>query len=122
METLTRLKVNDRFEFPTELDMAPYTVSIDRDSKYSLVGVLVHSGTAQSGHYYSFAKSRDSARQGKWLHFNDSLVEYYDPASLPDATFGGAARQGGKLSANYSNAYMLLYASFPLYVKKSDLD
>ena len=45
-------KVNDRFEFPLELDMAPFMVDRSHasplpagESCYDLVGVIVHSGT-----------------------------------------------------------------------------
>lgn len=31
----------------------------DEDFLYDLVGILVHSGTAESGHYYSFIKNRE---------------------------------------------------------------
>ena len=30
----------------------------DEDCEYNLVGVLVHAGVAQGGHYYSFIKDR----------------------------------------------------------------
>lgn len=93
-ETMQRLKLKDRFEFPTHIDMKPYTVeglalretqshsilsprgvndTSDMGSKtdnasnflkpdpyyhYDLVGVVVHSGTAFAGHYYSYIKQR----------------------------------------------------------------
>jgi len=68
---MMRLKVNDFYEFPTTLDMTPYTkeflaakennedfvppVSTDY-YKFDLNGIVVHMGTADSGHYYSFIK------------------------------------------------------------------
>lgn len=87
--------MNDSCEFPTELDMRPYTkegllarheqhgaasagqssgdnkdegVGFQQDGQaypdsyyeYKLAGVLVHSGTADSGHYYSYIKRRDT--------------------------------------------------------------
>lgn len=61
-ETQSRSKLNDYFEFPFELDMHKYSASYLRnkketsDSKYKLSGILVHSGSAESGHYYSFIK------------------------------------------------------------------
>ncbi len=71
-ERLCPIKFNDYFEFPRELDMEPYTVSglakiegemIDDDvtalgqnvpSSYRLTGIVVHSGQASGGHYYSY--------------------------------------------------------------------
>ena len=46
-------------------------------SMYELSGVVVHMGTASAGHYISFVRVRDqsSPAYGKWLKFNDNLVE-----------------------------------------------
>ena len=74
-ERETPIKFNDYFEFPRELDMEPYTVHglakaegmnvIDDDSssyssstRYKLVGIIVHSGQANGGHYYSFVQQK----------------------------------------------------------------
>ena len=94
LELLKRVKVNDYCEFPFTLDMKPYTkeglaakedptqqVQFKPDSyyQYRLSGVLVHSGTAESGHYYSYIKERDASPEGgKWYHFNDMDVEPFD--------------------------------------------
>ena len=73
-ERFCLIKYNDYFEFPRELDMEPYTVgglakiegeAVDCDPsdldgrqvrKYRLRGVVVHSGQASGGHYYSFIR------------------------------------------------------------------
>lgn len=75
------IKFNDYFEFPREFDMDPYTVqglekiegemiSDDGDdvdvnksaavtcTKYRLTGIVVHSGQASGGHYYSYILHR----------------------------------------------------------------
>lgn len=75
-ERVCAIKFNDYFEFPRELDMEPYTVSglakiegeiIDWDSeeavkgtctKFQLSGIVVHSGQASGGHYYSYILHR----------------------------------------------------------------
>ncbi len=38
--------------------------------KYQLRGVVVHTGSADSGHYYSFIDNR----KGAWFEFNDEEV------------------------------------------------
>lgn len=77
-ERVCPIKFNDYFEFPRILDMEPYTVSglaklegevIDIDdnpdneqqtnstlttTKYQLTGIVVHSGQASGGHYFSY--------------------------------------------------------------------
>ena len=128
-ETMQRLKVKGRFEFPMELDMTPFTAEgIERDAAavervagegarsvdtpelenppehyhYRLVGVVVHSGTAFAGHYYSFIREReappgaapsgagDESRIGnRWHVFDDQRVDPYDISSLEADTFGG---------------------------------
>jgi ubiquitin carboxyl-terminal hydrolase 47 len=41
------------------------------DFVYELYSVLVHSGGANSGHYYCYIKSFED---GKWYNFNDGTV------------------------------------------------
>lgn len=43
---------------------------------YQLTGVLVHSGSANSGHYYSYIKEREG--ECRWLEFNDTKVSEFD--------------------------------------------
>ena len=43
---------------------------------YKLVGILIHSGTADSGHYYSYIKER--TEEGRWLEFNDTQVSEFN--------------------------------------------
>ena len=75
------VKFNDQFEFPRYIDMEPYTVQglakIDGElihdeneegekmeaitnTKYRLVGIVVHSGQASGGHYYSYILHRSA--------------------------------------------------------------
>lgn len=88
-------KINSRLEFPHVLNLEQYT----RDSalktqsggsvpalatpefEYELVGVVVHRGVAEGGHYTSLIRHRnpDGAVDPKsWFEFNDSLVRYYE--------------------------------------------
>ena len=115
--TGTRNKINDYFEFPSEVDMAPYNFDYLKDpgqapspDRFVLVGVLVHSGTAEAGHYYSYIRERPG-RSSAWIEFNDSDVGYFDPQSLKDQCFGGWGDQvyTGMHYPKPWSAYMLFY-------------
>ncbi len=56
--------------------------------KYVLKGIVVHAGTADQGHYYSFIQDRENKNQG-WFEFNDVIVKDFDPSEIPEETFGG---------------------------------
>ncbi|KAI9234743.1 MAG: hypothetical protein BYD32DRAFT_438947 [Podila humilis] len=148
MDTMRRIKINDRFEFPTRLDMEPYTLDyLTRKEQaqeggvsspsthlpehsaafqYNLVGVLVHTGTADSGHYYSYIKDRSlegttsdqGAENTLWYHFNDSKVEEFDPSEIPSKAFGGPEyipsespyiKSSPRMTTKPYSAYMLFY-------------
>lgn len=56
-----------------------------------MVGVTVHTGTADGGHYYSFIKERNSfnGQQDRWFLFNDAEVKIFDPSQIAAECFGG---------------------------------
>ncbi|KAK0645991.1 hypothetical protein B0T16DRAFT_412380 [Cercophora newfieldiana] len=124
LRTLQRSKINDYFSFPTKIDMRPYTIDHISDSSesesttediFELVGVLVHSGTAESGHYYSYVRERPSSSENPvWVEFNDDVVSPWDPALMENSCFGGADyrshfdNSNGVYEKTYS-AYMLFY-------------
>eukprot|EP01080_Neovahlkampfia_damariscottae_P001684 gene1684-453_t len=117
-------KINDRLEFPRKLDLFPYTVdcmknlesSTNKNYQYELVGVVVHIGTADSGHYYSFIMERSTR---KWYEFNDTKVIPFDIENLDKECFGGVEEivskdQNGTDTVKNkilrtNNAYMLFY-------------
>eukprot|EP00475_Leptophrys_vorax_P012579 TRINITY_DN19009_c0_g2_i1.p1 TRINITY_DN19009_c0_g2~~TRINITY_DN19009_c0_g2_i1.p1 ORF type:complete len:1252 (+),score=358.88 TRINITY_DN19009_c0_g2_i1:211-3756(+) len=149
-ETMQRQKLNNYLSFPMMLDLKPYTIdavnqslevppetksdakdddspaienpSVDSDCLYELVGVLVHRGGTESGHYYSFIKDRfpKSSTYNQWFSFDDSRIEAFDLNELPNAAFGGTEKikvQASKYSLREEeidmekerNAYLLLY-------------
>jgi len=50
---------------------------------------LVHSGSADAGHYYSFIKDRSRTSKNRWLEFNDTYVREFDVKNLGTECFGG---------------------------------
>jgi ubiquitin C-terminal hydrolase len=73
-----------------------------------LSGILVHSGGANSGHYYSYIKERSGSE--RWLEFNDTTVKDFDISNLAAKCFGTPV-DGPKADAwhSHANAYLLFY-------------
>lgn len=69
--------------------------------EYDLIGVTVHTGTADGGHYYSFIKDRTAGARDKWFLFNDAEVKPFDPNQIAAECFGGemTVRQRAAASA-----------------------
>ncbi|XP_070258877.1 ubiquitin carboxyl-terminal hydrolase 9X isoform X2 [Myotis yumanensis] len=144
------VKFNDYFEFPRELDMEPYTVSgvskleennVNTDSqsiqqilqsgsetaestKYRLVGVLVHSGHASGGHYYSYIIKRNGkdGNRNRWYKFDDGDVtecKMDDDEEMKNQCFGGEymgevfdhmmKRMSYRRQKRWWSAYILFY-------------
>lgn len=88
-------------------DAVDYTVptSVKQDDfEYTLVGVVVHTGTAQGGHYYSYIRERAATGPtDRWLLFNDSNVTEWDDSELETATFGGEYEHTGSRYVGFGN-------------------
>uniref|UniRef100_A0A4W4HLH8 Ubiquitin carboxyl-terminal hydrolase 24 n=1 Tax=Electrophorus electricus TaxID=8005 RepID=A0A4W4HLH8_ELEEL len=157
------IKYDEQIRFPWVLNMEPYTVSgmarqdssadhgengrgaepgaggsprkkVTISENYELVGVVVHSGQAHAGHYYSFIKDRRGSWRGRWYKFNDNIVEEFEmnDETLEYECFGGEYRPKVYDQSNpypdvrrrYWNAYMLFYQRIsdqnsPVLPKKS---
>jgi len=107
-------------------DIDPLASLPDEDYEYRLVGVLVHAGVAQGGHYYSFIKDRADGSEEKWYRFDDEDVTPFDPVAIEAECFGGRVKKetkwpNGQLHTveqeQFANALMLFYEK----VKPSDL-
>ncbi|KAM7221465.1 ubiquitin carboxyl-terminal hydrolase 34 [Rhypophila decipiens] len=131
LRTLQRSKINDHFAFPATIDMQPYTIehlsgrAEDRTQDiFELVGVLVHSGNAESGHYYSYIRERpSSSSEPAWVEFNDENVVPFEPANMEGLCFGGPGHvdnNGLYFDKNYS-AYMLFYQRSTSLAKEQEL-
>ena len=95
---------------------------------YYLVGVVVHVGSADSGHYYSYINTvrnghdnvadydeSDKKMESCWLEYNDSNISKFNLETLESECFGGAQQHEstgyfwGASSENCKNAYLLVY-------------
>jgi len=118
MDTMRRFKITDEFQFPNKLDLSKYMREGTPAPEYTLVGVVVHSGTADSGHYYSYIRDRASPEE-KWYWFNDGSVQPFNPDSIPTECYGGMGtvtqydpikRQSYQTQApKIHSAYLLVY-------------
>lgn len=116
LRTMHRSKINDHFSFPEEIDMAPFTLEHLRGDTpqstpdvFVLVGMLIHTGTAESGHYYSLVKERKQV--ANWIEFNDELVSPWSSDNMADIAFGGVESNGPNdpPTEKMNSAYMLFY-------------
>lgn len=86
---------------------------------FELIGVTVHTGTAEGGHYYSFIRERvkrpndnsnnfstnsdlildnqqqQQSQQHRWYLFNDAEVKPFDPSQIANECFGGEITSKG---------------------------
>ncbi|EDO16509.1 hypothetical protein Kpol_513p25 [Vanderwaltozyma polyspora DSM 70294] len=117
------IKVNDRYEFPDKIDLAPY---MDKEllkktpgpKNYKLHGVLVHTGDISTGHYYAMIKP---TLEDQWYRFDDEKVWKVDKKQVFDENFGLDRLPDSKLRSmtreeyqsylitRHTNAYMLVY-------------
>ncbi|ELT87807.1 hypothetical protein CAPTEDRAFT_215538 [Capitella teleta] len=108
---------------------AEYTgAAPNKQINYDLVGIVVHSGQANAGHYYSFIKDRrgnymNNPNRGKWYKFNDTVVDEFEmtESALEAECFGGTykAKVYDNVSSSstsypedrlrYWNGYLLFY-------------
>lgn len=146
-ERETAIKFNDYFEFPRLLDMKPYTVRglaqiegeiIDDElvacddetfisganecTKYELCGIVVHSGQASGGHYYSYILYQHADGVKKWYKFDDGDVsecKLDDDEEMKIQCYGGdymgeifdhiMKRMSNRRQKRWWNAYILFY-------------
>ena len=73
---------------------------------YDLVGILCHSGTANSGHYFSYIKDRST---GKWHEYNDSVVQAFNLKDIESKCFGSDSESSSSYDTFRGNAYMCIY-------------
>ncbi|KAG0092496.1 hypothetical protein BGZ92_009577 [Podila epicladia] len=118
------VKINDRHEFPLDIDLAEFVAEGEEKQKagpngfkYTLHGVLVHSGDLHGGHYFALLKPE---RDGNWYRFDDDRVTRATLKEVLDENYGGgeaienlagmtmAMRQLNR-HKRFTNAYMLVY-------------
>eukprot|EP00912_Choanoflagellata_sp_UC4_P001786 UC4_evm1s1145 len=112
-------------------DVAQYTLIEDDDTKststesyrgstiYRLAGVVVHSGVASAGHYYSFVRKRNPSENGKaqWYKFNDEQV---GPVTLGEKEFNEEFFGGKYKSNGFAGWHDRFWSAFMLFYERED--
>ncbi|KAJ7219761.1 hypothetical protein C8J57DRAFT_1440421 [Mycena rebaudengoi] len=105
------VKLNDRHEFPLEIDLGDFLDSTADRSKpwvYKLHSVIVHSGDLNGGHNFVFIKPD---RETRWLKFDDDRVTLATDRQVLEENYGsGHQVQAMKGS---TDAYVLVYIRAP---------
>ena len=104
----------------------------DDEYVYRLVGVNIHRGVADGGHYWSLINTKrgkdepdpsknlgewQQSNQSGWKEFNDDQVSHYTLSNLEKDAYGGADNMTGfeaevasmQQGAYGKSAYMLIY-------------
>ncbi|KAG8960381.1 hypothetical protein FRC03_006578 [Tulasnella sp. 419] len=88
--TMSGRKISRFIEYPEHLDLSPYVSDGQFGHKYSLYGIISHSGGGpHSGHYIAHVKTSS----GKWFEMNDDMT----------------SSVGNKPPLDESSAYVLFY-------------
>ncbi|CAG0878863.1 unnamed protein product [Darwinula stevensoni] len=93
-----------------------------RCSRYKLTGIVVHSGQASGGHYYSYVLHRHTDGTQRWYKFDDGEVSEChmdDDEEMKSQCFGGeymgevfdhlSKRMNCRRQKRWWNAYILFY-------------
>ncbi|XP_021973074.2 ubiquitin carboxyl-terminal hydrolase 12 isoform X1 [Helianthus annuus] len=111
----TMVKINDRYEFPLQLDLdredGKYlSPQADRSVRnlYTLHSVLVHSGGVHGGHYYAYIRPTLS---DQWFKFDDERVTKEDMKRALDEQYGGEEEVTLLIACYglYKSFYTILY-------------
>ena len=123
-ETVIQTEKDPKEEATAEEPLEPYLKHPKEYYDYRLAGIVVHIGTADFGHYYSYINTNrgDPSKKtdntpNKWLEFNDSTIRDFDSKNIESECFGGASSESsddswgwGKAGRdNSKNAYILVY-------------
>lgn len=132
--SMSRRKVNDPLPPAMSIDMSRHAHGDSGGSpadgspctsgalRYELVGIMMHIGSAVSGHYFSYSRVPCSPPEGvevpvsegavpptRWVCFNDSTVTELSPEQLPralgqNALSGSVSHQSSQSSSSSSSS------------------
>ncbi|KAK8883309.1 Ubiquitin carboxyl-terminal hydrolase 34 [Tritrichomonas musculus] len=121
IETMTRKKINSKYEFSFETDIKTILtenqdVAEPTPCVYELCGVVMHTGNAMGGHYYSYCKDEIT---NEWNCYNDSTVSPLKTENVINNSLGGMIEVNvldkktnewvREKRENMESAYLLIY-------------
>lgn len=86
-----------------ERDIRDVYNKIDR-TRYVLYSIIIHEGTADSGHYYTFVRMSDD----RWIKYNDYWYKYVSAEEVMEVSSGSSKNSNGC-------AYSVFYMSYDAY-------
>ena len=96
----TERKLDTAVGFEERLDLRPFCRSsiqlASTQCEYALIGVVMHRGNKNSGHYWAFVRTEAN----KWFECDDTRVEEAELARVLESGRGGPGK---------ASAYLLLY-------------
>lgn len=117
------VKINDRYEFPLEIDLSPFLDEDSRDPKqsyeYELHGVLVHCGDLNLGHYYALLKP---TKNGPWYKFDDDKVTRATMKEVMEDNFGGDQNLDPRFRTRQASIWRHTSAYMLVYIRKSKIN
>ena len=102
MTTFERIKLNSQFEFPFD------EMHLEGEDYY-LRGIVMHTGSAEFGHYFSHVKINN-----EWYTFNDTKVTKTTAEEIQKDAFGGKSYSPNAYLLFYENKKVTKYGSYPL--------
>lgn len=118
IEANRRYKLTEKFTFPMQINLKLIATEADLPEsyyEYRLQGVIIHQGSAESGHYYSLVRTAAG-----WLKCNDEEVTDFDEKDIEKEAFGGLLQ--GKSQVLEHCAYLLVYVRDQHYRYTDGLD
>lgn len=88
------VKINDRYEFETEIDLSRFVENSDGTDIYCLHSVLVHIGDVNGGHYHVFIRpeidvsDNGPLKASQWFKFDDETVTSASEENAVQDNFG----------------------------------
>ena len=138
LETLSSKKVNSYFQFTKTLDISSIMSKNSNTDvgEYELTGIIMHSGYAVGGHYYSYIKDEDidfskpinnPLIDKSWNCYNDASVYPLEP-NFMEKCFGGKQllsnsdplkrHQPNEIVDRIESAYLLFYKQISRKIEK----